>query len=318
MALSYASGLPADHTQTLPSFRELLPPHLHDEIEATSYFSSPHYQSRERPVSVSSDRELAFSPRSYPGGASYESSSKTTLGETAGNYSITPARTSGSSSRAIGAYGSSQARYGGNVSPTAAGSAPQYTPRGPSPILPSIRDLQSIPERGLNTSSHPFPETRNASRPEQFPAQDLGGHYSTVGGKPFMHNQPPYTYPTVAYQGDSEAPSHMMPHGQQSNFGMVGDPIDPKSKRRRGNLPKPVTDILRAWFHEHLDHPYPSEEDKQMFMTRTGLSISQISNWFINARRRQLPALRNQMRSGGSEADTQPHSPLSEEEQGLE
>ena len=56
----------------------------------------------------------------------------------------------------------------------------------------------------------------------------------------------------------------------------MGDPIDPKTKRRRGNLPKPVTDILRAWFHEHLDHPYPSEEDKQMFMTRTGLSISQV------------------------------------------
>jgi hypothetical protein len=34
----------------------------------------------------------------------------------------------------------------------------------------------------------------------------------------------------------------------------MGDPIDPKTKRRRGNLPKPVTDILRAWFHEHLDH----------------------------------------------------------------
>ena len=315
----------------------MLPPHFHDEIEATSYLSSPHYQSRERPVSVSSDRELTFNPRSYPGGATYESSSKTTLGETAGNYSVTPVRASGSSSRAIGDYGSSQARYGGNTSPTAAGSAPQYTPRGPSPILPSIRDLQSIPERGLNTSSHAFPEApRNVSRPEQFPAQDIGGHYSTVGGKPFMHNQPPYTYPTMAYQGDSEGSPHMLPHGQHSNFGMVGDPIDPKSKRRRGNLPKPVTDILRAWFHEHLDHPYPSEEDKQMFMTRTGLSISQvrtsishlfehmltafalkISNWFINARRRQLPALRNQMRSGGSDADTQPHSPLSDEEQGL-
>lgn len=121
----------------------------------------------------------------------------------------------------------------------------------------------------------------------------------------------------------------------QGNFGIMGDPIDPKTKRRRGNLPKPVTDILRAWFHEHLDHPYPSEEDKQMFMTRTGLSISQvrfcnrglaiccgwlangffffiqISNWFINARRRQLPALRNQMRSG-TDTESQRQSPFSD------
>jgi len=81
----------------------------------------------------------------------------------------------------------------------------------------------------------------------------------------------------MAYPGDPEQMSpNLMNHPQQANFGIMGDPIDPKTKRRRGNLPKPVTDILRAWFHEHLDHPYPSEEDKQMFMTRTGLSISQV------------------------------------------
>ncbi|KZF21700.1 Homeodomain-like protein, partial [Xylona heveae TC161] len=57
---------------------------------------------------------------------------------------------------------------------------------------------------------------------------------------------------------------------------------------RRGNLPKQVTDLLRSWFHEHLSHPYPSEEEKQELMQRTGLTMSQVSNWFINARRRQL------------------------------
>jgi hypothetical protein len=87
--------------------------------------------------------------------------------------------------------------------------------------------------------------------------------------------QPPY-----GHAFEQEQMSAMMGGGGghgQANFGIMGDPIDPKTKRRRGNLPKPVTDILRAWFHEHLDHPYPSEEDKQMFMTRTGLSISQVS-----------------------------------------
>lgn len=247
---------------------------MHDEIEATSYFTSPHYHSRERPVS--SDRELAFNPRSYPGGTSYGSSSKAVLGEAPGSYSVTPVRASGNGPRGLGEYGSPQARFGGNTSPTAAGSASQYTSRGPSPILPPIRNLQSFPERSLNASSHVFPEAPGLSRPDDFPAQELGGHYSTAGRKPFMHNQPHYAYPAVTYQSDSEPSSQMLPHTQQSNFGVMGDPIDSKNKRRRGNLPKPVTDILRAWFHEHLDHPYPSEEDKQMFMTRTGLSISQV------------------------------------------
>jgi hypothetical protein len=72
--------------------------------------------------------------------------------------------------------------------------------------------------------------------------------------------------------------SHTLP-ASSGNFGVMGasgDSLDSRGKRRRGNLPKPVTDVLRAWFHEHLDHPYPTEEDKQIFMSRTGLSISQV------------------------------------------
>lgn len=155
--------------------------------------------------------------------------------------------------------------------------------RGPNPILPPIRDLQSMPERKsypesrMAPRSDPFAPEYRAGQPTPGPAA-MADRRNPEPYPPMMHAQPPYNHPAMAYQGEPEqiSPS-MMTHPQQANFGIMGDPIDPKSKRRRGNLPKPVTDILRAWFHEHLDHPYPSEEDKQMFMTRTGLSISQVS-----------------------------------------
>lgn len=72
---------------------------------------------------------------------------------------------------------------------------------------------------------------------------------------------------------------------------------DNKQRKRRGNLPKETTDKLRAWFVAHLQHPYPTEDEKQDLMRQTGLQINQISNWFINARRRQLPAMINNARA---------------------
>ncbi|KAK4511120.1 uncharacterized protein ATC70_012331 [Mucor velutinosus] len=62
-------------------------------------------------------------------------------------------------------------------------------------------------------------------------------------------------------------------------------------RRRRGNLPKEVTEYLKRWLILHKKHPYPTEREKQKLADETGLMVSQISNWFINARRRILQPL---------------------------
>lgn len=63
-----------------------------------------------------------------------------------------------------------------------------------------------------------------------------------------------------------------------TNASVVGgnDPLSTRAKRRRGNLPTPATDVLRAWFHQHLDNPYPTEDDKQKFISGTGLTMTQV------------------------------------------
>ncbi|KAI1085783.1 hypothetical protein F5B20DRAFT_18201 [Whalleya microplaca] len=81
-----------------------------------------------------------------------------------------------------------------------------------------------------------------------------------------------------------------------NEYGM-GVSGDSKQRKRRGNLPKETTDKLRGWFVKHLHHPYPTEDEKQDLMRQTGLQMNQISNWFINARRRQLPVLMNNARA---------------------
>ncbi|CAO3621812.1 unnamed protein product [Mucor hiemalis] len=66
------------------------------------------------------------------------------------------------------------------------------------------------------------------------------------------------------------------------------------NKRRRGNLPKAVTAILRDWLSRHKKHPYPTEEEKAALAAETNLNLNQISNWFINARRRILQPMLEQ------------------------
>ena len=43
---------------------------------------------------------------------------------------------------------------------------------------------------------------------------------------------------------------------------------------------------MRAWLFQNLQHPYPTEEQKKQLASQTGLTILQVNNWFINARRR--------------------------------
>ncbi|XP_022845743.1 BEL1-like homeodomain protein 1 [Olea europaea var. sylvestris] len=54
--------------------------------------------------------------------------------------------------------------------------------------------------------------------------------------------------------------------------------------RPQRGLPERSVSVLRAWLFEHFLHPYPKDSDKLMLAKQTGLSRSQVSNWFINAR----------------------------------
>ncbi|GAA0183640.1 homeodomain transcription factor [Lithospermum erythrorhizon] len=54
--------------------------------------------------------------------------------------------------------------------------------------------------------------------------------------------------------------------------------------RPQRGLPERSVSVLRAWLFQHFLHPYPKDSDKIMLAKQTGLTRSQVSNWFINAR----------------------------------
>lgn len=121
--------------------------------------------------------------------------------------------------------------------------------------------------------------------------------------RPARQPQPlPHYAAEPALQAPSPQLALMTPRRHSETLASLEEPPLPVSKlatpemrqrvRTRNNLPKETTYILLKWLNEHLKHPYPNSFEKTQLMMTTGLSQQQLSNWFINARRRKIKALR--------------------------
>ncbi|KAK1263926.1 BEL1-like homeodomain protein 1 [Acorus gramineus] len=77
---------------------------------------------------------------------------------------------------------------------------------------------------------------------------------------------------------------HLRQQRALQRLGMIQHNGAGNAWRPQRGLPERSVSVLRAWLFEHFLHPYPKDSDKHMLAKQTGLTRSQVSNWFINAR----------------------------------
>ncbi|XP_071734883.1 uncharacterized protein [Rutidosis leptorrhynchoides] len=88
--------------------------------------------------------------------------------------------------------------------------------------------------------------------------------------------------------------------------------------RPQRGLPERAISVLKTWLFDHFLHPYPSDADKHMLSTQTGLTRNQVSNWFINARVRIWKPMVEEIHTLETKgmAEPNPNNPQLEGDQG--
>ncbi|KAI8530962.1 hypothetical protein RHMOL_Rhmol11G0100700 [Rhododendron molle] len=90
--------------------------------------------------------------------------------------------------------------------------------------------------------------------------------------------------------------------------------------RPQRGLPERSVSVLRTWMFQNFLRPYPKDAEKHLLAVKSGLTKSQVSNWFINARVRLWKPMIDEMyaemsrrkgRTINEETDTSHRSQLS-------
>ncbi|ELU00107.1 hypothetical protein CAPTEDRAFT_168300 [Capitella teleta] len=176
------------------------------------------------------------------------------------------------------------------LSPVTPGAYPRASPPGGLGLSPPPSVLARQQGFALPHRHHPYPDT-----PSRIMDPSKGIHACA----PFPVNSLPveslvappdsmmYSNPGVMKAGMSLSPSMCaLPpydiHGSYQYLSQAYASLDP----RRKNATKESTNTLKAWLYEHKKNPYPTKGEKIMLAILTRMTLTQVSTWFANARRR--------------------------------
>eukprot|EP00121_Abeoforma_whisleri_P001123 Awhi_evm1s997 len=95
------------------------------------------------------------------------------------------------------------------------------------------------------------------------------------------------------YNHENGASSNLYPHppasralSEEQRSITILSPAVNDNRKKKNLFSKPQRKILTDWAYNNLALPYPTSNQKEEFIRRTGLDANQINNWFTNFRKR--------------------------------
>ncbi|KAG7187623.1 hypothetical protein KM043_016684 [Ampulex compressa] len=154
-------------------------------------------------------------------------------------------------------------------------------------LLGGYQRLGGLPTAALSMYSAPYAAAAVAAASEgmapYFPslgAEQAPFYTPTAAGLDLKENlgagaAAAWPYPSVYHPYDAAFASYPF-----NGYGM-----DLNGARRK-NATRETTSTLKAWLNEHKKNPYPTKGEKIMLAIITKMTLTQVSTWFANARRR--------------------------------
>jgi hypothetical protein len=159
-----------------------------------------------------------------------------------------------------------------------------YPPPPTNPAAHARHQSSPVPQ---GQAAYHHPSYSHASSHHGMQYDPRASYYQDPHQPPHGHSydRPPQSeayYPRAAYAGAPHPAYENTYHQQaqpynytfQSTLGVDNNSFN---RKRRGNLPKEATGILKAWFSAHRDSPYPTEDEKVALCNQTQLTLNQVS-----------------------------------------
>lgn len=162
-----------------------------------------------------------------------------------------------------------------------------YPPPPQASAPESSRYRQHSPPQQSNLPYAPQPQRQSLTGQSAW-SQPMMQHGSAYEHRSSYYPEP--ANPTFAFERSHDAYYHSQSayagpphHGYENGYPgdirfhqHVGMDQNAFNRRRRGNLPKEATNMLKDWFVAHRSSPYPTEDEKIDLCNRTGLSLNQV------------------------------------------